>query len=1197
MPGSSSTPHVLIHVGSVETASTVAAVVDSFADPVRFSNGSASPRRNPVPQDLAEADVLVVDATTCPADALEGEASVPVLLAVDPERLPDLSSQRRQAADEIITHPLRPSELRYRVRQLLNGNGDAAADSWNARSNGPAPGWHHLAEAHPAPILVTTDGMIAYVNPACIDLLDADDPEDLLGARLDEFVQDDAVLDTSRGRRRRMEEGETIPPAVHELVDCAGRSRRVEVSSTPIRYNGQPAVQLLLRDGTRAGEGKHAERNQAIDLQGLTQSIPGVLYTFQVGSDGRYTSSFISSQAASILGISAEPMDTFFERFTDCIPESHRAAFAESIGAAVEQEREWAFETPFIRPDGTRIWLQCRSHPERRNGELVFSGVLLEITERKTAQETLRERESRLEGLAGSVPGVIYQFYARPGAGYGIHYVSQQAESVLGMDPDPEGFFERFVDRVVGETADELLESVDRAVERSEPWTFLMPFRKPDGEVIWIEGNAAPEERDGELVFNGVLLDVTGRQQARQALQRERSRLHTLFESLPTPVIRCTVEETGAELDAANEAFREIFGLSPDDDAGAVVEEHIVPEGEGDEAVRVNHEAVREGTLQAEVQRKTTDGLRDFQLQIAGRIEDDHPEVFGIYTDITEQKQQERRARRRRRKTEALYTATQRLLSTDGRAAVAEVITTLVRETFEYPGVVVRLAEGGVLRPVRVSGTNRFTDLSFPPVAVDGPSPLADAYRSGTSVCYEDLAEVRTACAAADILRSAACIPLDDHGVLVVDAFEPDAISGEDVRLLEILAANAAAVLDRIDRQTDLEESEATYRGIIDRARDSIYVLDGDGRFVSVNASTAHMLGTTVEDLIGRPIADVLDTTRTDPADAARRLERAFEGDTQRFELWAERADGSAFPKDVRLQRAEYFGQTVVLGVGRNIEARKRREEALREAKQRAEQARREADAARKEAEEANEMKSSFLANMSHEIRTPLTSIIGFAEAIGSEVDEAQEEGGDLDLSTLTRFAGLIERSGEQLMEMLNGVLNLSKLEAGEIGLEPETLELLPQLHDVVEEFQLRAEKNDLQMRLECSAELIRIRANAQGIRIVLRNLVSNAVKYTREGGTIWVRARRQPHSETGAAGAVIEVEDTGIGMGEDFLRKAFQAFYQESTGPAREFEGTGLGLAVVEKTVAGMSGYVDVDSEKGEGTCVQVWLPGDDPA
>jgi PAS domain S-box-containing protein len=1143
---------------------------------------------------------------------------------VDPERLPDLSSQRRQAADEIITRPLRPSEFRYRVKRLLDVNEEGAADSPTAGANGTRqkpgkeggpdssgrepeegtgagddsapegtpPGWHNLADVHPAPILVTIGGEIVYINPAGVDLLGAECRGVLLGACLSDFVEDEAVLETIRTRRRKVENGQATPPVMHEIVDRNGRRRMVEVSSTPIRYDGKPAAQTIVRDRTRARERERTARNRQVRLRGLAHSIPGVLYNFHVDEDGRYTSSFISSQAEAMLGISTEPMDTFFDRFVSRIPEPHRSAFAESVGTAVEEERDWTFETPFIRPDGTRIWLQCRSHPDRRNEDIVFSGVLLEITERKKAEETLRERESRLEGLAGSVPGVIYQFYARPGSEYGLHYVSQQAESVLGMNPDPEGFFDRFVDRVVGETAADLLDSIDRAVERAEPWTFLMPFRKPNGEVIWIEGNAAPEMRDGEIVFNGVLLDVTDRQRARRALQRERSRLHTLFESLPTPVIRCTVEDAGAQLEAANESFREVFGLSPDEDAGAVVEEHIVPEGEGDEAVRVNHEAVQEGTLQAEVQRETTDGLRDFQLQIAGRIEDDHPEVFGIYTDITQQKRQERRAQRRRRKTEALYTATQRLLSTDGRSGVADVVTDVVRDTFEYPGVVVRFAEDGVLQAVRVSGTRRFRDLSFPPVAIDGPSPLADVYRSGNSACFDDLTEVQTACAAADVLRSAVCIPLDDHGILVVDAFERGAVSDEDVRLLEILGANAAAVLDRIDRQTALEESEATYRGIIDCARDSIYVLDEDGRFVSVNASTAHMLGTTVDDLIGRPLADVLDTSRTDPKRAAAHLARAFNGEVQRLEVWAERDDGSSFPKDVRLQRAEYFGQTVVLGVGRDIEARKRREKALREAKQRAERARREADAARKEAEEANKMKSSFLANMSHEIRTPLTSIIGFAEAIGSEVGEAQTEESDLDRSTLVRFADLIERSGEQLMEMLNGVLNLSKLEAGEIALEPETVELLEQLHGVVEEFQLRAEKNGLRVRLETPAEPIRVHANSQGMRIVLRNLVSNAIKYTEEGGTIWVRGRRRDHREEGIPGAVVEVEDTGVGMDEEFLEKAFRAFYQESTGPAREFEGTGLGLAVVKKTVSGMNGDIDIETEKGEGTCVTVWLP-----
>jgi signal transduction histidine kinase len=199
-------------------------------------------------------------------------------------------------------------------------------------------------------------------------------------------------------------------------------------------------------------------------------------------------------------------------------------------------------------------------------------------------------------------------------------------------------------------------------------------------------------------------------------------------------------------------------------------------------------------------------------------------------------------------------------------------------------------------------------------------------------------------------------------------------------------------------------------------------------------------------------------------------------------------------------------------------------------------------------------------------------------------------------------------------MEMLNGVLNLSKLEAGEMGLEPEPLDLSEEVRDVAEAFQLRAEENGLQVRIEAPAEPVRARANGQGIQIVLRNLLSNAIKYTEEGGTVWVRSRRlrapEDDAPTGARPskdgrpledgrrakdaptAVLEVEDTGIGMNADFLDQAFDAFHQESRGRAREFEGTGLGLAVVEKTVAGMNGCVEVDSQKGEGTRVTVRLP-----
>ena len=1371
MPASTPAPTLLLQVGSDETASAVAAALASTIEVIRGPAGGMSTPPAQLPplgsvRDIVAPDLSIMDERTYraraawisaprmqaqggPAQATQAQKTqdrgakdrtsaasrqdaaahpvpvlVPVLVIVDPGRLDDWARGLHRPVDDLLTRPLQPAELRFRVQDLLGQDrlgqdrlgqnllrrkGDASPEPTsgsafatsgpgsarpalplprNRRSDGqtekgpaideseglPDPpvragtnghceshpptrtgsseeaiqkggreaepgsssqtadptehsrlrppalpageerGWRNLAEVHPDPILVTVHGEIVYVNPAGVDLLQAERRDDVIGVSLATFVDDEQVLDALRNRQDRIEAGQATAPMTHEIVDLDGGRRFVDVSSTPMSYRGKPAAQTVLRDRTEERAQHRALLDRCARLHGLAHSIPGVLYNFRVEPSGEYTSSFISPQAEDLLGVSAEPTGTFFERFVERVPASHRAEFAASVSTAVENEESWAIEVPFARPDGSRIWLQCRSHPERRGDQLVFSGVLLEITERKAAEKALEDREARLQGLAGSVPGVIYQFYARPGPEYGLYYVSPQAESVLGLDPAPGDFFERFVGQVVGGISDDLRASIDRAAETVEPWSFLMPFEKPDGEIIWVEGNAAPEQRDGEVVFNGVLLDVTDRQRARRALQRERSRLHTLFETLPTPVIRCTVSDDGAHLQAANEAFGDVFGLDPHRQQGEPVEPHIVPDGSAGEAVRVNREALQTGSLEAEVRRRTVEGIRDFQLQVAGRPEADPPEVFSIYTDITDQKRQERRARRRRRKTEALYTATRTLLATRGRTEVADVITDLVRDTFEYPGVVIRLAQAGVLQPVRVAGTSRFTNLTVPPVAVDGPSPLAEAFRSGTAVCYDDLHRVSTSCTAADVLRSAACIPLDGHGVLVVGAFEAEAISEEDVRLLEILAANAAAVLDRIDQQSALERSESTYRGIIDRARDSIYVLNREGRFVSVNASTARMLGTTVDDLIGRPITDVLDTARTDPADATERLERAFAGDIQRFELWEERADGSSFPKDVRLQRAEYFGQTVVLGVGRDIEARKQREQALREAKERADAARQEADGARKEAEEANEMKSAFLANMSHEIRTPLTSIIGFAEAIGSEAGDATDEDASLDRPTLVRFAGLIEKSGQQLMEMLNGVLNLSKLEAGEMGLEPEPLDLSEEVRDVAEAFELRAEENGLRVRIEAPAEPVRARANGQGVQIVLRNLLSNAIKYTEKGGTVWVRSRRlrapgddaptgagppkddQPLEDgrraKDAPAAVLEVEDTGIGMNADFLDQAFDAFHQESRGRTRKFEGTGLGLAVVAKTVTSMNGCVEVDSQKGEGTRVTVRLP-----
>jgi len=261
---------------------------------------------------------------------------------------------------------------------------------------------------------------------------------------------------------------------------------------------------------------------------------------------------------------------------------------------------------------------------------------------------------------------------------------------------------------------------------------------------------------------------------------------------------------------------------------------------------------------------------------------------------------------------------------------------------------------------------------------------------------------------------------------------------------------------------------------------------------------------------------------------------------------------------------------------------RLRREEELRVAKEGAEAARADAEQARDDARKAARLKSAFLANMSHEIRTPLTSIIGFAEVLGTEV-------GDLDTSaagSLEQKAHLIEQGGKRLLDTLEGVLNLSKLEAGQMELDRRPVDLAGRARRTVEELRPKAVEKGVGLQVEAGDEPVQARADEGGVQIVVQNLISNAIKYTKPGGDIWVRTYREGEA------AVLEVEDTGIGMEPETTEELFEPFRQASEGIGREYEGSGVGLAVTQKATEEMDGDIEVDTEKGDGSRFVVRLP-----
>jgi cell cycle sensor histidine kinase DivJ len=257
-----------------------------------------------------------------------------------------------------------------------------------------------------------------------------------------------------------------------------------------------------------------------------------------------------------------------------------------------------------------------------------------------------------------------------------------------------------------------------------------------------------------------------------------------------------------------------------------------------------------------------------------------------------------------------------------------------------------------------------------------------------------------------------------------------------------------------------------------------------------------------------------------------------------------------------------------VVAVIRDVTERKAQEQAVEDA--------------REEAERANAAKSRFLATMSHELRTPLNAIIGFSEML------ANEDTMNLDKARRREYATLIGESGHHLLSVVNGILDMSKIESGNFEITPEPFAPAPVIGSCCDLMTLRAGEAGIEIVNALPADLPEIVADKRAVKQILINLLSNAIKFTKRGGCITVMGKM----DTGHVTFI--VKDTGVGIGEDDLRHVGAPFFQVRTAYDRTHDGTGLGLSIVKGLVELHGGSVDIRSRLGQGTSVAVRLPVD---
>lgn len=360
-------------------------------------------------------------------------------------------------------------------------------------------------------------------------------------------------------------------------------------------------------------------------------------------------------------------------------------------------------------------------------------------------------------------------------------------------------------------------------------------------------------------------------------------------------------------------------------------------------------------------------------------------------------------------------------------------------------------------------------------------------------------------------------------------------------------------------------------RSLIEASLDPLVTISGDGKITDVNEGSIKVTGVSRTNLVGTDFSDYF----TEPKKAREGYKRAFsKGSVTDFPLTIRHVNGKL--TDVLYNASVYKDdQGNVLGVfaaARDVTERKRYEMVLQEKNIELESARSAAEKAKSTAEIANQAKSAFLANMSHEIRTPMNAILGFSQLL------LRDSG--LSLQQKTDVA-TINRSGVRLLELIDDILEISKIEAGRVTLNPEAVDLHSLLNEIEAMFNLRTEEKNLSFRVERAADLPGyVICDENKLMQVFINLIGNSVKFTSKGGIV-VRVS----IKTGPPLLLVaEVEDTGSGIAEDEIREIFKPFEQSQSGRKSQ-SGTGLGLAISREFIRLMGGEILVSSQLGKGS------------
>ncbi len=885
------------------------------------------------------------------------------------------------------------------------------------------------------------------------------------------------------------------------------------------------------RDATAASATQNGEEPRPDALRALVDNLDEAVVMLTASGEVE----FANAAAEKLYGIrvAGPPIAEWSTAYGIYLPDRQTPWPAEDLPGAVALRGQAIEGEQYVSPPGAAhgYWIGVRARPLfAANGEV--QGALLawrDISDEKHTAESRR----RLLSIVENTPDLV----SLTDPTLKTSYINRAGRELLGLKEGDVGSFPVFDTEF--ENQQEVFDAeILPALLRGESWTGEFRLRHArTGDVITVDMRAfGIFGQYGQLLgFAGISRDITARRQAEEARQR----LASIVEFSNDAIISESLEGT---ITTWNRGAEQMFGYTAVEAVGQPITLLAWPGYEDDMRELLRRLGSNDVVEHYETLRRHKDGRRLVVSLTLSPVRDDAGKLVGISKiarDVTEQKEREEVAQRQAQLLDQAYEpilvrdfrdrivywnkGAERLYGWTAAQAVGRVSHELLQTTFPEPveEITERLEREG-----------------------HWEGELVHRMRSGQPVLVLS------------------------RWIRELGVAEPHVME-TNVDMSERQQRIAAEEQTRMERR---------FRQLLEAAPDAIVEVSADGRIVLINRIAEEMFGYHRDELLGQSV-DILVPDAIRPQHYRHRDSYLEHPRTRPMgtglDLHARRSDGSLFPVEISLSPIQTEGGMHVTAVIRDVTERKRAETEVRRLQM---QYTGELEARNREIERANRLKSEFLASMSHELRTPLHTIIGFAELL--------KEGHDGDLNDgQKRFVEHIHRDSEHLLDLINDVLDLSKIEAGQLTLKREVYPLARSIGEALNAIRPGAAQKGIRIEESNDGDAL-VDADPLRVKEMLYNLLSNAVKFTPEGGKVWVA------TATDAGFVRVTVGDTGIGIPAEEQENIFDKFYQVGNTTRGVREGTGLGLSITKELVQMHGGWIELESTSGKGSRFTFTLP-----